>query len=273
MLVKVLIDNISKDELLCEWGLSVYIEYRDKKILLDGGTSGAFARNAKRMGIDLNAVDFGVLSHAHYDHADGLSAFFEENDHAPVYLRTGSEENCFKKEGTGYKYIGIREGFLEEYADRLKYVEGDVELAPGVYLLPYKTAGLAKLGEKAHMYREAEGVWSPDAFTHEQSLVFDTSRGLVIFNSCSHGGADNIIREVGETFPEKPIYALFGGLHLHESADEDVRALAERVRQTGIRKIYTGHCTGDRALEILKEELGDTVEAIYSGFTVDDIAE
>lgn len=75
MLVKVLIDNISKDELLCEWGLSVYIEYRDKKILLDGGTSGAFARNAKRMGIDLNAVDFGVLSHAHYDHADGLSAF------------------------------------------------------------------------------------------------------------------------------------------------------------------------------------------------------
>jgi len=31
MLVKVLIDNISKDELLCEWGLSVYIEYRDKK--------------------------------------------------------------------------------------------------------------------------------------------------------------------------------------------------------------------------------------------------
>lgn len=95
----------------------------------------------------------------------------------------------------------------------------------------------------------------------------------MIFNSCSHGGADNIIREVGETFPEKTIYALFGGLHLHESADEDVRALAERVRQTGIRKIYTGHCTGDRALEILKEELGDTVEAIYSGFTVDDIAE
>ncbi len=224
MLVKVLIDNISKNELLCEWGLSVYIEYRDKKILLDGGTSGAFARNARMMGVDLNAIDFGVLSHAHYDHADGLAAFFEENDHAPVYLRAGSEENCFKKEGTGYKYIGIREGFLEEYADRLKYVEGDVELAPGVYLLPHKTEGLEKLGEKAHMYREAEGLWSPDAFTHEQSLVFDTSR-----------------------------------------------ALAERVRRTGIRKIYTGHCTGDRALEILKEELGDTVEAIYSGFTVDDM--
>ena len=269
MLVKVLIDNISKNELLCEWGLSVYIEYRDKKILLDGGTSGAFARNARMMGVDLNAIDFGVLSHAHYDHADGLAAFFEENDHAPVYLRAGSEENCFKKEGTGYKYIGIREGFLEEYADRLKYVEGDVELAPGVYLLPHKTEGLEKLGEKAHMYREAEGVWSPDAFSREQSLVFDTSRGLVIFNSCSHGGADVIIREAEAAFPGKQIYGLIGGFHLFRSEDQEVRELADRIRKTGIRRICTGHCTGERAMEILKEELGDMAEQIYTGFEIE----
>ena len=50
MLVKVLIDNISNNDLLCEWGLSVYIEYKDKKILLDGGTTGAFAKNAKMLG-------------------------------------------------------------------------------------------------------------------------------------------------------------------------------------------------------------------------------
>lgn len=30
----------------------------------------------------------------------------------------------------------------------------------------------------------------PDDFTHEQSLVFRTDNGLVIFNSCSHSGAD-----------------------------------------------------------------------------------
>lgn len=273
MLVKVLIDNISNNELLCEWGLSVYVEYKDKKILLDGGTTGAFAKNAKMLGIDLSAVDFGVISHAHYDHADGIAAFFGANDHAPVYLREGSEENCFKQEGPGYKYIGIREGFLEEYADRLRYVEGDFSPSEGVYLIPHKTEGLEKVGEKAHMYREWEGVFSPDTFAHEQSLVFDTSQGLVIFNSCSHGGADNIIREIGDTFPDKKIYALFGGLHLHASADEDVLALAERIRQTGIRKIYTGHCTGDHALELLKQELGDVVEGIYSGFTISDIAE
>lgn len=273
MLVQVLMDNNTKSELLCEWGLAVYIEYKDKKIVLDGGTSGAFVRNAEMLGIDLNTVDFSVLSHAHYDHADGLCAFFEKNDHAPLYLREGSGENCFKKEGEGYKYIGIREGFLEEYAERLCYVHGDFSPTEGVYLLPHKVPGMEELGKKAKMYREEEGVWRPDCFAHEQSLVFDTKQGLFIFNSCSHGGADNIIREVGETFPGKPIFALFGGLHLHESKEEDIYALTERIRQTGIQKIYTGHCTGDTAMKILKKELGDVVESIYSGFEIKDIEE
>ena len=35
-----------------------------------------------------------------------------------------------------------------------------------------------------------------------------------------------------------------------------VRELADRIRKTGIRRICTGHCTGERAMEILKEELG-----------------
>lgn len=43
MKLTVLIDNITKDEkLLSEWGLSVYIEYKDRKILLDTGASDAF---------------------------------------------------------------------------------------------------------------------------------------------------------------------------------------------------------------------------------------
>lgn len=36
----VLIDNIAEPPLLCEWGLSICIEYRGRKILLDTGKSG-----------------------------------------------------------------------------------------------------------------------------------------------------------------------------------------------------------------------------------------
>ena len=79
MVTKVLIDNITKDDLLCEWGLSFYIEYDGHKILLDTGSGSNFAENAKALGVDLAQIEYGILSHAHYDHADGMPAFFAEN--------------------------------------------------------------------------------------------------------------------------------------------------------------------------------------------------
>ena len=270
MIVKVLIDNITKNDLLSEWGLSFYIEYNGHKILLDTGASGSFAENAKKLGVNLEEIEWGVLSHAHYDHADGMSSFFAENKTAKFYLRKGAGENCYgKKNFFMYKYNGIQPGTLENYADRIEYVEGDHQLMKGVYLIPHKTQGLEKIAKKVDLYVKENGKMFPDDFAHEQSLVFDTPKGLVIFNSCSHGGADNIITEVSATFPEKEICAYIGGLHLYKSSADDVRALARRTKDTGITKIITGHCTGDEAFLILKEELGDIVEQMYTGMEIE----
>ena len=96
MKATVLVDNISHDNIIGEWGLSIFIEYQDKKILLDTGASGLFLRNAEKLGIDMKAVDFGVLSHAHYDHANGMEDFFYQNLKAKFYLREGSKENTCK---------------------------------------------------------------------------------------------------------------------------------------------------------------------------------
>lgn len=269
MKIKILIDNKTKNEWNAEWGLAVYIEYNGHKILLDTGTSGIFAKNADDMGIDLSQVEFGVLSHAHYDHSDGLEEFFKRNSDAVFYLRKGCEENCYsKKGGTELTYIGIRPGYLDRFDSRIRYVEGDYEVIPGVTLLPHKTKNLKVIGEHAGMYVKIHGQYRPDSFEHEQSLVFETRQGLVIFNSCSHGGADNIICEVQDTWPGKPICALIGGLHLFRSKEEEVRALARGLCETGVRHVCTGHCTGDAAMDILREELGDIVEEFYTGFEV-----
>ena len=157
---------------------------------------------------------------------------------------------------------------MKKYRERIVYAKGDYELFTGAYLIPHKTPGLEAIGKRANMCVKNGHRWCPDAFSHEQSLVLFTEKGLVIFNSCSHGGADNIIKEVAETFPGEPMYALIGGFHLFTSSEEDVRALAERIRATGIQKVITGHCTGKRAYGILKEELGDCVEQMYTGFEI-----
>ena len=42
MKATVLVDNIGEGPLAGEWGLSIYIEYENKKILLDTGASALF---------------------------------------------------------------------------------------------------------------------------------------------------------------------------------------------------------------------------------------
>ena len=277
MKVQVLIDNIAgtccSRKLFGEWGLSVYVEYEGHKVLLDTGASHLFAKNANVMGIDLTQVDIGVLSHAHYDHANGMAKFFKANSGAPFYLRKGAAENCYhtgKLLGrfTYHYYIGIHKGWLERFADRIRFVEGIAEIAPGITLVPHSTPGLERIGEMAHLSVKENGKYRYDNFDHEQSLVFDTPQGLFIMNSCSHAGADNIVKEIEAAFPSKKIYAILGGFHLFRYPDARVRAFAKRLRELDVQKIYTGHCTGDRAYGILREVLGERAEQMHTGMTI-----
>ena len=105
----------------------------------------------------------------------------------------------------------------------------------------------------------------PDDFRHEHSLVFEMGDGVVVFNSCSHAGADNIINEVIKAYPGKRINAMIGGFHLFNKGDDYVRAFARRVGDTGVEAVYTGHCTGKEAWDIMHEELGDKVHALQTG--------
>ena len=269
MKLTVLIDNTPAGGLTAEWGLAVYIEYRDKKILLDTGASETFAANAAALGIDLSGVDSAVLSHAHYDHSDGMEAFFRENGTAVLHVRKSCAENCWGMHETGPEYIGIHRGWLKQYEDRISYEDGITELYPGVKLIPHMTEHLEVLGKKAGMFIRTDHGDEDEKFEHEQSLVFETSDGIVIFNSCCHGGADNIIREVSSLYPGRRVRALIGGLHLFRSSEEDVRRLAEGIRKTGIEKVVTGHCTGEAAMEILKSELPGVVEEMYCGCSLE----
>ena len=95
-------DNTAQDGLESEWGFAALIEIAQLKanlntysnthldshssanpnasgstvILLDSGASPLFIQNAAALGIDLSRVNLAVLSHAHYDHANGFEAFW-----------------------------------------------------------------------------------------------------------------------------------------------------------------------------------------------------
>ena len=105
---------------------------------------------------------------------------------------------------------------------------------------------------------------------------FETGKGLVIFNSCSHGGIVNIVREVQMALGGQKVYAVVGGFHMMKLSgmdtlaipEEEVVETAQELKGLGVEEIYTGHCTGNIAFGILKKELGEMVHALGTGETV-----
>ena len=270
----VVVDNIAGNDeamgaLPGEWGLSILAEYNDKRILADVGATGLFATNLKKLGFDIKDVDYATLSHAHYDHAGGMKHFFEENQKAKFYVRETADEKCYKKKYFFKAYIGTPRGVMKKYDDRIEIVSGDYPLCDGAYLIPHKTKGLEAVGEREKMYRRTPRGWKPDDFSHEQSLVLDTDKGLVIINCCCHGGVVNIINEVKSTFPDKHIFAIIGGFHLFNKSDDEVQNVAKMIEQTGIDYVWTGHCTKDRAYKIMKEELGEKITQLHVGMKME----
>ena len=269
IILTIIVDNRSECALSGEWGLCILVEYKDKKILLDSGSSDLFATNMKELGFDISDIDYATLSHAHYDHANGWPHFLSENRTAKLFLRQTTSDNCFKKIFIFKKYIGIPRKMTEKYADRIEFVTGDYMICDGVWLIPHKTMGLDSIGRRELMFQKHGRKYVPDDFSHEQSLVLETDKGLVILNSCSHGGVTNIVNEVSDTFPGKHICAYIGGMHLFNKSEEEVRVVAEGILETGIERICTGHCTKNRAYNIMKETLGDRLTQFSVGMRIE----
>lgn len=277
MKITVLIENKAPGAALAhEHGLSLFIEYRGRRYLLDAGSSGAFADNAEKLGVDVSAADAAILSHGHFDHADGLRRFFALNETAKLYCREGADGAFFglHEDPAGPKFIGIHREILEKYRDRFVFLTGEYSLAPGLRLLPDGVQGGEFAGKASNLMRKTgPDEFVRDDFRHEQSAVFETERGLVICNSCCHSGVCNIVEGVMRALPGRPVRAVVGGLHMMGPAGtstlnctpEFIASVCARLLDLGVEEIYTGHCTGDPAFAILKERLGDRVSYLNTG--------
>ena len=149
MKATVVVDNRKNGALSGEWGLCIYIEHGEKRILLDTGASSLFAANAAQLGLDLGSVDAAVLSHAHYDHANGMETFFRCNDKAKFYVGRTCAADCYAKYWLFRRYIGVPKTVLQAFRERVVYApEQPVEILTGAYLVPHSTPELERVGRR-----------------------------------------------------------------------------------------------------------------------------
>jgi 7,8-dihydropterin-6-yl-methyl-4-(beta-D-ribofuranosyl)aminobenzene 5'-phosphate synthase len=81
-------------------------------------------------------------------------------------------------------------------------------------------------------------------------------KGLAVFTGCSHAGVVNICRHASETFPDVPLYALVGGLHLVHPNEDLIDATVAALAPFDLKVIIPGHCTGWRAMHAFVNAFG-----------------
>ncbi len=88
MRITIIYDNTAfRKDLQADWGFSALIEARGKKILFDTGANGSILlSNMQKLAIDPKVIEDVFISHYHFDHTGGLSAFLEQNNDVTVWL-------------------------------------------------------------------------------------------------------------------------------------------------------------------------------------------
>jgi 7,8-dihydropterin-6-yl-methyl-4-(beta-D-ribofuranosyl)aminobenzene 5'-phosphate synthase len=213
-------NNAYKESLQTDWGFSCFIQGLEKSILFDtGGKGNILLGNMEKLKISPMDIDLVFLSHYHRDHTGGLSTLLRFNPKIEVWLPKFFPQD-FKEQ-------------LLSAVTSLVEVEGHQKICDGAF-----TTGVI------------------EGWIKEQSLVLDTTQGLIVVTGCAHPRLINILPKVRNMFGEN-IHLVLGGFHLAGFQTDEIQEVIDMLNTLKIQKIGPCHCTGDKALRMFAGEYAE----------------
>lgn len=210
-------NNPYNRRLKTDWGFSCFVEGLEKSILFDSGADGQILlSNLERLGIPPAGIEVVVLSHAHRDHIGGLKDLLILHPQVEVWLP---------------------DFFTSDFKDQIRA----------------KGAKVVEVRESRKICEGASTSGVIEGWIKEQSLVLDTDRGLVLLTGCAHPRIVHIIGRVRDIF-KKDIFMALGGFHLAGFDKKEVKEIIRKFRDSGIRGVGPGHCSGDEARALFHDE-------------------
>jgi len=262
MRVTILVDNKASGKLVPEHGFSAWIEAAGRQILFDTGQGPALAENAERLSIDVRRADDLVLSHGHYDHTGGVPWVLERAPDIHVYCHPASVSGRFAVRNGAPKPISMPKAASAALGsvrpERMHWAEFPLEIAPGIGI----TGAIPRVTDYEDtggpFFLDAAGK-RPDPIDDDLALWMRTEKGLVVVVGCSHAGLVNTLKTAVRLSGTSHIHAVIGGLHLLEASWTRIARTARALRAFSPDTIIPCHCTGERALESLRNAFGARV--------------
>ncbi len=148
-------DRSTDDKLITDWGVSIHVKRGEKDILFDvGKDKNILLHNMDVLNIEKEDIDAIIISHRHWDHFGGLTAFEDRKD-IKVYVPKSLAKRIKKEFDLSGEIIPVK--------DRSKIFEG-----------------VHSTGELGRAIKE-------------QSLFIEGKDGLYILTGCGHPGIKNIV--------------------------------------------------------------------------------
>jgi len=233
-----------------EHGMAVWIDVGAQCVLFDAGQSSLLVHNAKRLGVEIDAVNVIALSHGHYDHVGGIADVLAlAGGKVDVHAHPCALLPKYHRSSSGVRDIGVPAGCIEAIHGRAEFhdVTAPCEIAAGVFLTGEVPRNHAEEQVDEGFCVDAAGR-QPDNLQDDQSIFLKTRDGTVVLLGCAHAGVVNTLDYICKLTENQPILAVMGGMHLHNASDERIAWTVDCLRRFSVRTFYPAHCTGQRAV-------------------------
>lgn len=266
-----------------DFGFSCLVTYKDKTILFDAGSNAdIFKANTKALGIDLKKIDFVVISHAHFDHLNGLDYLLTINPDVQIYF----PYDIFWGAPVQFDASGMDTSAKYSLPDEMRYFNGgktkieiqqsgrfwnanisfikkDTMLLPGISLIATNAhfIGYFTKYPNVNLVNEKQNDGTEDEhakFTDlpELSLSLKTDKGETVIAGCSHSAIQNIVADAKE-FTGDSIDLVAGGFHLLPFKEQDIKSLLHIMKnELGVKRVAPAHCTGHLGFKLFRESYG-----------------
>ncbi len=268
-----------------DFGFSCLVNYNGKIILFDSGTNAdIFKKNTEHLGIDLSQIDFVVVSHAHFDHINGLDHLLKVNPDVKIYF----PHDVFWGANMSFNLSGTEPGVIDSLDKNMQYFDGEftnyhfnqsgrfwkaniefvnesTTIMPGIRLIATSSPYMGYFNKYPRLQECDTCATENVRFNNlnELSLSLGGENGETVIVGCSHSTVEKIISQtIEETLND--ISLVYGGYHLIPYDRDALDQLALRLKdELNVKTVAPAHCTGHLAFSILQRIFGD--QYVYAG--------